>query len=217
MAWKDWDRTNKVVVSVCAVVVVAILITFAVLALRPKEQTPPVPPGSDSTAPPAPSPTYECTTASGPDCTKDLAEKEAARDKAYADSEAVYREFEAELDKAYNKGGSGGIPDSLGRLVGPEMRPVVEDALKELRDEKVITTGSSTVHVAVDDGNDEWPDGRILLKSCVDNTSVTYRDRDSNEPLDNGVREVAHVVMTQSEDSWVVSEKVFEEEEPKAC
>ncbi|MDN5725548.1 MAG: hypothetical protein L0G99_06385 [Propionibacteriales bacterium] len=178
MGWNDWDRTNKVVVSICAVVALAVIATFAVLAFGPKKQTPanpPLPPPTAATRPssesptPSPSPTYQCTTASGPDCTKDLADKEAARDKAYADAESTYRTYYTLLVDEWRKGGGNRLPENLKRIANDEVQAAMLNSIKNVKAEGYRFTGTLKFGKTVPSKDSpEWPKGIVVIDSCVD-------------------------------------------------
>lgn len=187
MGWKDWDRTNKVIVSVCAVVVVAVIATFAVLALRPNETTPPTPPPSPGTSQfsetptPSPSPTYECTTATGSECTRDLAEKEAARDKAYADAEKTYREFH-ELMVDAMKRGDGKLPEGIQERANPKIQKIALDSLKRLKAQEVTYAGYMEVkYVRPAKDSPTWPTNKVIINSCLDGSNlIAYKGKDKD-------------------------------------
>ncbi|MFX4273646.1 hypothetical protein ACQBAR_04060 [Propionibacteriaceae bacterium Y1685] len=206
MGWKDWDRTNKVIVSVCAVVVVTV-IAFAVLALRPNETTPPTPPpppgSSQSETPtPSPSPTYECTTATGSKCTKDLAEKEDARDQAYADAEKTYREFQELLIEAMKRGGDDEPSEALKERSSPEMQKLARETFKRLKDQEVTYVGFVDITVRHSKDNPEWPTDTIVFDACLDGSELFALKGKAKEPAGHGSISKATATMRRTSGEW---------------
>ncbi|MGD7788517.1 hypothetical protein ACQCX2_09360 [Propionibacteriaceae bacterium Y1700] len=209
MGWKDWDRTNKVIVSVCAVIVVAVIAAFAGLALRPKETTPPTPPTPSETShpketpTPSPTPTYECTTATGSECTKDLAEKEAARDQAYADAEKTYREFQALLFEAMKRGGDDNLSDALKERSDPEIQKVARETFKRLKDQEITYVGDATItYVRHSKDNPEWPTDTIVFNVCLDGSELFALKGKEKEPAGHGSISKATATMQRTSGKW---------------
>ncbi|MFX4272973.1 hypothetical protein ACQBAR_07305 [Propionibacteriaceae bacterium Y1685] len=223
MGWKDWDRTNKVIVSVCAVVVVAVIATFAVLALRPNQTTPPTPPSTPGTSrtsetpTPSPSPTYECTTASGSECTKDLAEKEAARDKAYADAEARYRQYHDERVKLLRSGGQyDGLPKVFNELTNKSTFDSLNVESFTMASEGWHAEGPTYLkNVSPAPTSPEWPSGKVLLQLCRDESSFNYLD-DKGVLRGGGEKQAIYVQMEKKESGWIYT-ALFVLEESDLC
>ncbi|MDN5725575.1 MAG: hypothetical protein L0G99_06525 [Propionibacteriales bacterium] len=211
MGWKDWDRTNKVVVAACGVVALAVIVTFAVLVLRPKEAKPTLPPTGPTptrtSASVAPTPTFQCTTATGPDCTKDLADKEKARDAAYAQAEQNYLKVEKAIEGAYQDGGIANeneLPPDLVALVDKEQRQDLYQELKDMNDVGWYMSGKTKVDFKRSKENPEWPTNSIILESCIDTSRVATIDRNTDEIVKNGTFESAKPEMRLIDGTWML-------------
>ncbi|MFX4272759.1 hypothetical protein ACQBAR_06205 [Propionibacteriaceae bacterium Y1685] len=208
MAWKDWDLTNKVVVSACALVVMAVLVTFAVIALRPETKPPEVPP---STAQPSdsasPSPTYQCTTAEGSECTKELAEKEADRDRTYADSKKALDIYYAELTKARKAGGAEGkLPAALDAVVADEIKKETLEGLEAIKLQDLYYSGETKLtRLRIDPRTPEWPREAVHYRLCVDSRNLNGLKRGSDEYVRSGILADTVVSVSKRPDSWQVS------------
>ncbi|MFX4271349.1 hypothetical protein ACQBAR_12135 [Propionibacteriaceae bacterium Y1685] len=216
MAWKDWDRTNKVIVAICTIVAIGVLATFGVIAFRPKTGPTPTPPRSESSS--SPSPTYQCTTASGPECTKDLAEKEAARDKAYADSEAALRSYYREYVRVQSDGGITGtsLPKELASTVHPDYQKTVAEGLKLVHDNNFIYTGSSSIaKLGSAKSTPDWPTDMITFDVCLDSTDLFTLDKKSREFIQRGTIAQGQAQLRIHDGDWKISHLNYKE--VKSC
>ncbi|MDN5725621.1 MAG: hypothetical protein L0G99_06770 [Propionibacteriales bacterium] len=218
MAWKDWDRTNKVVVSVCTVVAIAVLATFAVIVVRPKPAQPQMPPDTAGpTSAVSPTPSYQCTTASGPECTKELADKEAARAKVYADSEKVLRTYFAERAKADRAGGAqGNLPPELSKVVTEKQKKTELEWLEATKLQNLRYVGEMKLsNVRPDSNAPEWPSDALDYRVCVDSRNFNGIDVDSGDYVRSGILADAVVSIRVESKVWKVSS--LRSKEVKSC
>ncbi|MGD7789102.1 hypothetical protein ACQCX2_12345 [Propionibacteriaceae bacterium Y1700] len=205
MAWRDWTTGTKVTVVVSALVSLAVIATFAVLVTRPNGPTPTPPPPSESSssAPtPTPSPTYECTTAQGSECTKELSEKEAERDKILADAEAGYRAFYDAYDDQLRKGG-GQLSKELTALTAKSERAGLQEYMNKVEKAGIYYTGKSYIeNMEVSDESPEWPEDSVTFSVCKNGSDWRGIDRKTKELKIVGSYSDAKIRMVFEENTW---------------
>jgi hypothetical protein len=153
-------------------------------------------PATPTPSPPAPSPT--CTPEAGGDpypCSAYYYDQMVAKDKLYAEAEAVYRKFFAEEERIYR---AGGITEPTPVLRETTTGEYLSDSLAIYRDLKKnhsVATGSSSL-VWIHRVPDEATGGALLaMRTCVDSTSMTVRTRTGKTTRGTVVEETGKYVM----------------------
>ncbi|MFX4273365.1 hypothetical protein ACQBAR_01060 [Propionibacteriaceae bacterium Y1685] len=214
MAWRDWTTGTKVTVVVSALVSLAVIATFAVLVTRPNGPTPTPPPPSESsssapTPTPSPSPTYECTTAQGSECTKELSEKEAERDKILADAEAGYRAFFDAYVKQFQAGAGHPMSKELKASTHGGVTKGFEEDVQRLDDEGLYFDGAlKLASLEVQDESPEWPTDKVVFNVCQDASDWRGIERDTNDLKYPGYNNRATATMLLVHGSWKLANNI---------
>lgn len=217
MGWKDWDRTNRIGVIVGAVLVAVVLVLLVAVVTGgfPQRTSPtPEPTVSASTEQPSstPTPTYQCTTATGPDCTEDLAEREAARQKILDEAEAAYVTYENALHQALRSGGGDALPANLQEVTGPEMQEELLPLIRAMKSGNWYRTGQIRLDPQIADDSPEWPTKTVRIAACLDASTTTILEKGSNEFVSLGNITTSVVTVQQVDGAWkVVREEDVEE------
>lgn len=131
-----------------------------------------------TTPTPSPAPSNRCTPEAGGDeydCTPGQYDEMLAKDKLYAEAEAVYRKFLAEEDRIFRAGGVVAATPILGETT---MGAYLTDSLtayKRLADRGVIARGGSPELVYFRRAPGRSKGGSVVsVTTCVDGTSLEF-------------------------------------------